>query len=289
MDSRPFKILVTGSRGMLGADVLKSAGGRAGIEMRGVDLAEFDLLDAKAAAAYIRSYGPDAIIHCAAFTNVDAAETRQEEAFKINAMAVRDLAVICAEGSIKLALISTDYVFDGEKRSPYAEYDQPSPINIYGMSKYYAERYVAQVCPRGFIVRTSWLFGANGNNFVKAILKKARSEGELFVVDDQFGSPTYTGDLAKFLIELVQTDKYGIYHATNEGYCSWNEFARVILKLSAMEGVKVNAVSSEAFKRPAVRPKNSRLLKTALHYSGFKGLRPWQEALADYLAEIGEA
>lgn len=289
MDSRPFKILVTGSRGMLGADVLKSAGGLAGIEMRGVDLAEFDLLDAKAAAAYIRSYGPDAIIHCAAFTNVDAAETRQEEAFKINAMAVRDLAVICAEGSIKLALISTDYVFDGEKRSPYAEYDQPSPINIYGMSKYYAERYVAQVCPRGFIVRTSWLFGANGNNFVKAILKKARSEGELFVVDDQFGSPTYTGDLAKFLIELVQTDKYGIYHATNEGYCSWNEFARVILKLSAMEGVKVNAVSSEAFKRPAVRPKNSRLLKTALHYSGFKGLRPWQEALADYLAEIGEA
>ncbi|HPG56816.1 MAG TPA: dTDP-4-dehydrorhamnose reductase [Candidatus Wallbacteria bacterium] len=289
MDNRPFKILVTGACGMLGTDVLKAASGLAGVEAQGVDMADFDLLDTKAAAAYIARFKPDAIVHCAAFTNVDAAEARQEEAFKINAMAVRDLAVICAEGSIKLALLSTDYVFDGEKGSPYAEYDQPSPINVYGMSKYYAERYAVQICPRSFIVRTSWLFGANGNNFVRAILKKSRSEGELFVVDDQVGSPTYTGDLAKFLIELVQTDKYGIYHATNEGYCSWNEFARVILKLSAMDGVKVNAVDSEAFKRPAARPKNSRLLKTALYYSGFKGLRPWQEALADYLAEIGEA
>jgi dTDP-4-dehydrorhamnose reductase len=288
MESEVFKILVTGAGGMLGSDIMSCLSAQCGgVKVIGADIGDFDILDSSAASGHIDTVKPDAIIHCAAFTNVDAAESDPETAFKVNAMAVRDLASICAERSIRLALISTDYVFDGEKKSPYGEYDQPAPINAYGMSKYYAERYAAQLCRHSFIVRTSWLFGKNGPNFVKAILKKAAAEGELSVVDDQTGSPTYTKDLARFLIELVKTEKYGIYHATNEGYCSWHGFAAEILKACGLSGVKLYAVSSEAFKRSAARPKNSSLLKTALYYSGFEKLRPWPEALIDYLSETG--
>lgn len=288
MNSEVFKILVTGARGMLGSDIMCCPSAKSGgLTLVGADIGDFDILDPSAAARYIDAAKPDAIIHCAAFTNVDAAESDPETVFKVNAMAARDLALICAGRSIRLALISTDYVFDGEKKSPYGEYDQPAPINAYGMSKYYAERYVSQLCPKSFIVRTSWLFGSNGPNFVKAILKKAAETGELSVVDDQTGSPTYTKDLARFLIELVKTEKYGIYHATNEEYCSWHGFAAEILKACGLSGVKLYAVSSGAFKRPAARPENSMLLKTALYYSGFEKFRPWREALIDYLTETG--
>lgn len=284
-----IKILVTGARGMLGGAVMAHAAGDCSVSAFGADLSDFDICDASAAAGFIDKSMPDAVIHCAAFTDVDAAENDTEKAFRVNAMAARDLAVICAKRGIKLAVISTDYVFDGLKESPYGEYDLPSPINIYGMSKYYAERYCGHICPKSFIVRTSWLFGAGGENFVGAILKKAAAEGELSVVNDQFGSPTYTKDLAAFLIELVKTEKYGIYHATNDGYCSWHEFAREILKVSGLSSVRLYSVSSQNFKRPAARPKNSRLLKTALCCSGFEKLRAWQEALADYINETGLA
>mgnify|MGYP000975262925 CR=1 FL=1 len=288
MNSEVFKILVTGARGMLGSDILSCHHALgSGIKVIGSDIGEFDILDPSATSRYIDAVKPDAIIHCAAFTNVDAAEGDPETAFKVNAMAARDLASICAARSVRLALISTDYVFDGEKKSPYGEYDRPAPINAYGTSKYYAERYVSQLCPKSFIVRTSWLFGKNGPNFVKAILKKAAETGELSVVDDQTGSPTYTKDLARFLIELVKTEKYGIYHATNEGYCSWHGFASEILRVCGLSSVKLYAVTSEAFKRAAARPTNSMLLKTALYYSGFEKFRPWREALIDYLSETG--
>jgi dTDP-4-dehydrorhamnose reductase len=286
IETGKMKILVTGARGMLGSAVMAYARGVCGVSAVGSDLSDFDICDASAAAGFIDQLMPDALIHCAAFTNVDAAESDSEKAFCVNAMAVRDLAVICAARGIKLAVISTDYVFDGSKESPYGEYDLPSPINVYGMSKYYAERYCGHICSKSFIVRTSWLFGANGVNFVGAILKKAADEGELSVVNDQFGSPTYTKDLAAFLIELVKTEKYGIYHATNDGYCSWHDFASEILKVAGLSSVKLYSVSSENFKRPAARPKNSRLLKTALCCSGFKKLRAWQEALAEYINEI---
>ncbi len=282
-----MKILVTGARGMLGSAVMSYALTDSGVSAVGADIDDFDICDASAAAGFIDKLMPDAVIHCAAFTNVDAAESDSEKAFRVNAMAVRDLAAICAARGIKLAVISTDYVFDGSKESPYGEYDLPSPINVYGMSKYYAERYCGHICSKSFIVRTSWLFGANGGNFVGAILKKAAAEGELSVVNDQFGSPTYTKDLAAFLIELVKTEKYGIYHATNDGYCNWHDFAREILNISGLSSVKLYSVSTENFKRPAARPKNSRLLKTALYCSGFKKLRTWQDALADYINEIG--
>ena len=281
-----IKILVTGSRGMLGTAVMAHALTDSGVSAVGADIDDFDICDASAAAGFIDKLMPDVIIHCAAFTNVDEAESDCEKVFRVNAMAVRDLAAICASRSIKLAVISTDYVFDGSKDGPYGEYDRPSPINVYGMSKYYAERYCEHICSKSFIVRTSWLFGANGGNFVGAILKKALAEGELSVVDDQFGSPTYTKDLAVFLIELVKTEKYGIYHATNEGYCSWHDFAREILNISGLSSVKLYSVSSENFKRPAARPRNSRLLKIALFCSGFKKIRPWQESLSDYINEI---
>ncbi len=286
-ESGKIKVLVTGARGMLGTAVMACALADCGVFATGADIDDFDICDASAAASFIDKLSPDAIIHCAAFTNVDAAESDNQKAFRVNAMAVRDLAAICAARSIKLAVISTDYVFDGLKNGPYAEYDQPSPINVYGMSKYYAERYCQHICSKSFIVRTSWLFGPNGGNFVSAILKKAMVEGELSVVDDQFGSPTYTKDLAVFLIELVKTEKYGIYHATNEGYCSWHDFAREILNISGLSSVKLYSVGSENFKRPAARPKNSRLLKTALLCSGFKKFRRWQESLFDYISEIG--
>lgn len=286
MKKKKFTVLVTGARGMLGSDIMAGpCAAEGGTELVGADAEDFDITDAAASAAFIDKVRPDALIHCAAYTNVDAAEGDVDTAFRVNAMAARDLAAMCGARGIRFALISTDYVFDGEKKSPYGEYDQPAPLNVYGMSKYYAERYALQLCPRGYIVRTSWLFGKNGHNFVKAILKKARTEGALSVVDDQTGSPTYTRDLARFLMELVRTEKYGIYHATNEGYCTWHGFAREILDLCGLSGVKLFAVTSDEFKRPAARPKNSMLSKTALYCSGFDKFRPWQEALKEYLAE----
>ncbi len=283
---RKIKVLITGAGGMLGSDVVKIAALSDDIEAAGTGLKDFDICDTGRAEEFIANFEPDAIIHCAAFTSVDAAESEAEKTFRINAMAVRDLAVVCARRSIKFVLISTDYVFDGLKNGAYAEYDRPAPLNVYGMSKYYAEQYCLQVCPRCFIVRTSWLFGFNGANFVKTILKKAEMK-EISVVDDQYGSPTFTRDLAKFLIEIVKTEKYGIYHATNEGYCSWHGFAQKILSLAGLNNIKLYAVKSDDFKRAALRPKNSMLLKTALYYSGFNKFRSWQDALAEYIMETG--
>ncbi|HNQ19436.1 MAG TPA: dTDP-4-dehydrorhamnose reductase [Bacteroidales bacterium] len=280
-----FKILVTGALGMLGHDILSAGLSYNNIEIKGIDINDFNLLHTEGLKNYISESQPNVVIHCAAFTDVDKAESMPEQTFKINSAAVRDIANVCNANQIKLILISTDYVFNGSKQTPYYEYDTPEPINIYGWSKYYAENYVRDFCNKYFIVRTSWLFGINGNNFVKTILNKAKTEKELKIVNDQVGSPTYTKDLAKFLIELSLTDKYGIYHVTNSGYCSWYEFAKEILKISNKD-IKLIPIESKDLVRLAKRPLNSVLHKTALMSSGFTLLQNWKLALEDYLRHI---
>ncbi len=280
-----FKILVTGALGMLGHDILSAGLSYNNIEIKGIDINDFNLLHTEGLKNYISESQSNVVIHCAAFTDVDKAESMPEQTFKINSAAVRDIANVCNANQIKLILISTDYVFNGSKQTPYYEYDTPEPINIYGWSKYYAENYVRDFCNKYFIVRTSWLFGINGNNFVKTILNKAKTEKELKIVNDQVGSPTYTKDLAKFLIELSLTDKYGIYHVTNSGYCSWYEFAKEILKISNKD-IKLIPIESKDLVRLAKRPLNSVLHKTALMSSGFTLLQNWKLALEDYLRHI---
>jgi len=280
-----FKILVTGALGMLGHDILSAGLSYNNIEIKGIDINDFNLLHTEGLKNYISESQPNVVIHCAAFTDVDKAESMPEQTFKINSASVRDIANVCNANQIKLILISTDYVFNGSKQTPYYEYDTPEPINIYGWSKYYAENYVRDFCNKYFIVRTSWLFGINGNNFVKTILNKAKTEKELKIVNDQVGSPTYTKDLAKFLIELSLTDKYGIYHVTNSGYCSWYEFAKEILKISNKD-IKLIPIESKDLVRLAKRPLNSVLHKTALMSSGFTLLQNWKLALEDYLRHI---
>jgi len=293
MDNRPFKILVTGACGMLGTDVLKAASGLAGVEAQGVDMADFDLLDTKAAAAYIARFKPDAIVHCAAFTNVDAAEARQEEAFKINAMAVRDLAVICAEGSIKLALLSTDYVFDGEKQGEYREDDATVPIGEYGRSKLEGERHIAATMNEFFIIRTAWLYGSTGNNFVRTMLRLFMERAEVRVVNDQWGSPTYTGDLAEVILKIVDDDseKYGLYHYTNEGRTNWYEFARQTYSAGRHYGLVKNDVhiipiATAEYPTRARRPKNSYVSKDKIRRNLGVKARPWEEALDDCIKMI---
>lgn len=275
-------VLVTGAKGMLGSAIMEYSKILVGYNFVGIDKDTFDICDITSLSDFINTLMPDVIIHCAAYTQVDKAEHEEEKVFRINSMVVQNLAAICFTKKIKLVLISTDYVFDGTKEEPYNEYDTPNPINVYGSSKYYAERYLLQICPKSYIVRTSWLFGKNGNNFVSTIIDKAKTSKQLNVVFDQIGSPTYVNDLAKFLVELINTDKYGIYHATNSNYCSWFEFAKEICRLLNIN-INVFPVSSAQYITNAKRPKNSRLGNYALKYGWFTPFRSWQEALKCFL------
>ncbi|MEZ7892376.1 MAG: dTDP-4-dehydrorhamnose reductase [Candidatus Wallbacteria bacterium] len=280
-----MKILITGGRGMLGQD-LKTILESKNVEVISADLGDFDICDQKAVLNFIKNTNPDAVIHCAAYTNVDGCEDNVETAFKVNGCGTRNIALSCGKFNKKMVYISTDYIFDGTKNSPYYEYDTPNPLSIYGMSKFYGEKYVSQLCTDSFIVRISWLFGPNGNNFVKAILKKAVETGEISVVTDQHGSPTYTKDLALFLNDLVATEHFGIYHATNEGYCTWFDFAKKAIELNNLsEKVKMNQITADILKRRAIRPKNSMLHKINLKTSGFTPLPTWETALKRYIDE----
>ena len=281
-----MKILITGGRGRLGQD-LKTIFESKNVEVISADLDDFDICDQKAVLNFMKNTNPDAVIHCAAYTNVDGCEDNIETAFKVNGNGTRNIALSCGKFNKKMVYISTDYIFDGTKSSPYYEYDTPNPLSVYGMSKFYGEKYVSQLCMDRFIVRISWLFGANGNNFIKAILKKAAETGEISVVTDQHGSPTYTKDLALFLNDLVSTEHFGIYHATNEGYCTWFDFAKKAIELNNLsEKVKMNQITADILKRRAIRPKNSMLHKINLKTSGFTPLPTWENALQRYMNEI---
>lgn len=279
-----MKILVTGVGGQLGYDVCKVLTAR-NIEHKGVDIADFDITDAESTVGYITSYHPDAVIHCSAWTAVDRAEDEIEKVRAVNAEGPRNIAATCREIGAKLLYISTDYVFPGDGERFYEPEDPTGPLGAYGATKLGGELAVRELLERYFIVRISWVFGKNGNNFVKTMLRLAETRWEVSVVCDQIGSPTYTADLAPLLCDMIMTDKYGVYHATNEGVCSWAEFAQEIFRLAGKQ-VKVNAIPTSEYPTRAVRPLNSRMSKDKLEQMGFTRLPAWQDALARYLKEL---
>lgn len=279
-----MKVFVTGVKGQLGYDVVKELEKR-GLEAIGVDIEEMDITDANSVETVIKAAAPDAVIHCAAYTAVDAAEENVELCRKVNADGPRNIAKVCKELDIKMIQISTDYVFNGDGERPWEPDDEGEPQSVYGLTKYEGELAVKEVLDKYFIVRIAWVFGVNGKNFVKTMINLGKTRDKLTVVCDQFGSPTYTYDLAKLLVDMVQTDKYGVYHATNEGFCNWYEFACEIFKQTGIK-VEVAPVTSDQYPTKAKRPENSRMSKEKLTASGFDRLPDWQDALARYLKEI---
>ncbi|MEK3992179.1 dTDP-4-dehydrorhamnose reductase [Robertmurraya sp. FSL R5-0851] len=277
-------VLVTGVNGQLGYDVVKELTAK-GHEAVGVGRSELDITDESAISSYVQNLSPEAIIHCAAYTNVDAAETDQEGAYKVNALGTKYLAEAAKFVGAKMVYVSTDYVFDGAGTEPYEVNHPTKPLGVYGETKLVGEKFLQETLEKHFIVRTAWVYGINGNNFVKTMLKLGQDRKELGVVYDQVGSPTYTVDLAKFLVELIDSEKYGVYHASNEGVCSWHEFAVEIFKQAGME-IQVNPLTSDQFPRPAARPKYSVLSKKKIEEEGFTPLRDWKEALREYLKEL---
>ena len=276
-----MRILVTGGKGQLGHDVVDELTKR-GHTPIGVDVEEMDITDAAAVEQEMKKEPLDAVIHCAAYTAVDPAEDNREVCMRVNAEGTRNIARVCRELDIKMVYISTDYVFDGEGERPWEPDDARNPLNVYGESKYQGELAVEEYLDKYFIVRIAWVFGVNGKNFIKTMLRLAKDHKEINVVNDQTGSPTYTYDLAVLLADMVETEKYGRYHATNEGLCTWYEFAKEIFAQAGVD-VKVNPVSSEEFPAKARRPHNSRMDKSRLTQNGFKLLPSWQDALKRYL------
>jgi len=244
-----------------------------------------DITDAEACRRVIKNSGADAVIHCAAYTAVDAAEDNADLCRRINGEGTRNVAQACKEADTKLMYISTDYVFDGQGTRPWEPDDERHPLNVYGQTKYEGELAVEELSDKYFIVRIAWVFGVAGKNFIKTMLRLGKERGAVSVVDDQVGSPTYTYDLARLLVDMIQTDRYGRYHATNEGLCSWYEFAKEIFRQAGMD-VPVTPVSSDAFPAKATRPSNSRLNKDKLSENGFERLPAWQDALGRFLKEI---
>lgn len=280
-----MRILVTGVKGQLGYDVMNELAkrGHTGI---GVDVEEMDITDAAKVERVIKESDVEAVIHCAAYTAVDAAEDNVEICHKINAEGTENIAKVCKELDLKMIYISTDYVFNGEGTRPWKPDDEREPLNVYGQAKYEGELAVEKYLEKYYIVRIAWVFGVNGKNFIKTMLNLSETHDELSVVNDQIGSPTYTYDLAKLLVDMVETDKYGRYHATNEGLCTWYEFATEIFRQAGKE-ITVHPVTSEQFPAKAKRPHNSRMSKDKLEANGFDRLPAWQDALNRYLKTIG--
>ena len=281
-----MRILVTGVKGQLGHDVVNEMKKR-DRDPVGVDLEEMDITDKEACAKVITEAKVDAVIHCAAYTAVDAAEDNVELCRKVNSQGTRNIAEVCRDLDIKMMYISTDYVFDGQGTRPWEPDDARNPLNVYGQTKYEGELAVEELVKKFFTVRIAWVFGVNGKNFIKTMLRIGKERGAASVVDDQIGSPTYTYDLARLLVDMIQTEKYGRYHATNEGLCSWYEFACEIFRQAGMDQVKVTPVhTSEYPASKAKRPMNSRMSKEKLTENGFERLPEWKDAVGRYLKEI---
>ena len=279
-----MRVFVTGVKGQLGYDVMNELE-KQGLEGIGVDIDEMDITDADQVNIVIKEAAPDAVIHCAAYTAVDAAEDNEEICRKVNAQGTENIAKVCEELDIKMMYISTDYVFNGQGERPWEPDDEREPLNVYGQTKYEGELAIEEHVKKFFTVRIAWVFGVNGKNFIKTMLNLGKTHDHLTVVNDQTGSPTYTYDLARLLVDMIQTDKYGRYHATNEGLCTWYEFACEIFKQAGMD-VSVAPVSSDEYPAKAKRPSNSRMDKSKLTANGFQPLPTWQDALSRYLKEI---
>lgn len=281
-----MKILVTGYKGQLGYDVVNEATSR-NIEAIGVDIDEMDITNADQVSKVIKDGNYDAVVHCAAWTAVDKAEDPKllETVKKVNVEGTENIANVCKELDIPMMYFSTDYVFDGQGETPWDEYSERNPLNVYGQTKYEGELAVEKL-QKHFIIRIAWVFGVNGNNFIKTMLRLGKERGTVSVVNDQIGNPTYTYDLAKLVVDMIQTDKYGTYHATNSGdFISWYDFACEIFKQAGLD-VEVTPVDSNTFPAAAKRPSNSRMNQSELDKNGFNRLPSWQDALSRYLKEI---
>lgn len=283
------KYLVTGYNGQLGYDIVRELKERGEEDILAVDINEMDITNREQVMKIVKDYNPDVVFHCAAWTAVDKAEDMEEAVRKVNVEGTENLTDASIEVGAKIVYMSTDYVFDGEKEGLYNETDIPNPKSVYGLTKYEGEEKVRKN-PNHFITRISWVFGVNGNNFIKTMLKLADNHDELNVVDDQIGSPTYTVDLAKLLVEMAQTDKYGTYHVNNDGYCSWAEFAKYIMESNNKTTI-INPVSTEEYleitgTKQAYRPRNSKLSKEKLVEAGFEMLPDWKDATDRYCKEL---
>ncbi|MBQ6393329.1 MAG: dTDP-4-dehydrorhamnose reductase [Eubacterium sp.] len=283
-----MKVLVTGAKGQLGYDVINELHHR-NIEAVGVDVQEMDITDESIVREVLMENSPDAVIHCAAWTAVDAAEDEVEKCSLVNVTGTRNIARVCNDLNCKMLYLSTDYVFDGQGKKPWKPDDQVTkPLNIYGLTKYQGELAVREYVNKYFIVRISWVFGKNGKNFIKTMLNLAEKYDKLTVVNDQYGTPTYTYDLARLLVDMIQTEKYGYYHVTNEGeYISWYDFACEIFRQAGIE-IEIVPVSAKEYASKARRPENSRMDKSKLVEQGFIPLPDWKDALGRYLTLLDE-
>ncbi len=283
------RFLVIGARGMLGRELVEvlhssfQADPSPDHEIWAWDLGDIDIREESETVSKIESLRPEVVINVAAYTDVDGCETNEEQAFAINAEGMRHVALGSVRCRAKVVYLSTDYVFDGKKREPYTENDPPNPLNVYGRSKLKGEQYLQEQVEDFLIVRTQWLFGRYGKNFVTSILQQAREKRVLSIVNDQIGSPTYTVDLAKAILLLIQSKARGIFHVANSDHCSWYTFGHTILKLSGMTGVRVIPISSKELNRPAIRPSYSVLSTQKLKRETGMSLRSWSEALKEYL------
>lgn len=279
-----IKVLVTGASGQLGHDVV-GVFNKHQIEATGVDIKDFDITNKDLVLSFVSNYKPDVIIHCAAYTAVDNAECEKDNCFMINVEGTRNIAEAAKMVDAIVVYISSDYVFDGIGSDPFTETKKTNPINYYGYSKAFGEKIIQEINDKFYIVRTSWVYGNNGNNFVKTMMDLSKIKNDIKVVSDQVGSPTYSVDLACFIMELIQTKSFGIYHATNEGYCSWYEFAQAIFEATDTT-IKVHPVFSENFPTKAKRPLNSRLSKNNIDKAGIKRLPHWHDALLRFMDEL---
>lgn len=293
------KLMIIGAGGQLGTELQRQlAKGScalgaipselAGAQVLALDVAQLDITDRGAVERCLLAEKPDAVINCAAYTNVNGCESNQQAAFAVNAVGARNLAMACEKTGAKLVHVSTDYVFPGEGTDiPYSEYDLPAPQSVYGKTKWAGEEYVRTLCSRYFIVRTAWLYGLAGSNFVKTILGAAKKNGAVTVVSDQLGNPTNAEDLAFHLLLLCCTEEYGIYHCTNEGICSWYDFTCEILRLAGVDA-KASPCTTEEYPTPAKRPAFSALENRMLAATVGNHMRSWQEALQGFFQEYKE-
>ncbi|MEK5206067.1 dTDP-4-dehydrorhamnose reductase [Psychrobacillus sp. FSL H8-0510] len=279
-----MKVMLTGANGQLGQELVDQFKATS-FSIFAFTKTELDITDELKVQKVVGEIQPDVIINTAAFTKVDLAESEEYLAYNINGYAQRNLAVAAEKVGAKICYVSTDYVFDGTGEVPYKEYDECKPLGVYGKSKYIGEKLTQSLSSKYFIVRTSWVYGEYGSNFVKTMLKLAETRNELGVVHDQIGSPTYTVDLAEFIIKLIKTDKFGIYHCTNSGSCSWYEFAKAIFEETG-KNIKLNALTTDQYPTPAKRPQYSALDNMALNINGFSSMRHWREGLSSFLNNL---
>ena len=291
-----MKVLVIGSNGQLGTELCKQLSSGISelgsipddyndVEVYSADIPEIDITNQSSTFAYIETHAADIVFNCAAYTNVDGCELYEDDAFRVNAIGARNLAIACERTGAKLLHVSTDYVFPGNGMRPYREDDQPNPISAYGRTKLAGEQNIVQFCSRWFIVRTAWLYGYCGRNFVKAILNKAKSAGKVTVVSDQRGNPTNAVDLAYHMLKIAVTAEYGIYHCTGTGECSWFDFAKSIVSLAKIDAAVISCTSDE-YPSPTKRPAYSSLEHMMLRLTVGDEMRSWEDALQCFIENL---